>query len=93
MTAAPPTFAEFERQARARGFAEVVERRWEPGQVLDSHEHPFAAEALVVEGEMWLTVGDETRHLVAGDTFSLAHAEPHAERYGSRGATYWVARR
>ena len=88
-----PTFPEFERNALARGFHEVLVREWQPGQVVDTHAHPFAADALVVDGEMWLTVGTDTRHLRAGDTFVLAQGEPHAERYGPVGATYWVARR
>jgi len=50
-------------------------------------------EALVVQGEMWLTVGDDVRHLKQGDEFTLAHEAPHAERYGPEGATYWAARR
>ena len=58
-----------------------------------THEHPFAVKALVVAGEMWLSEGDSTRHLRPGDTFELAAAAPHAERYGAAGATYWAARR
>jgi hypothetical protein len=42
---------------------------------------------------MWLTEGDTTRHLHAGDRFELARSVPHAERYGAEGATYWAARR
>lgn len=87
------TFAEFEAQAKDRGFDEVLERQWKPLTVLDVHTHPFAVEALVVAGEMWLTVGDHTQHLRTGDTFELDREVPHAERYGSEGATYWVARR
>lgn len=87
------TFAEFEAAQRARGCDEVVSRSWEPGTVVDTHTHPFAADALVVAGEMWLSCGGQTRHLLPGDTFTLARDEPHAERYGSAGATYWVARR
>jgi hypothetical protein len=68
---ASPTFAEFEAAARARGFDEVVARRWDADVALDTHRHPFAVDARVVAGEMWLTVGDETRHLRAGDTFTL----------------------
>ena len=71
----------------------MVERTWPPLTVLDTHTHSFAVEALVVQGEMWLTVGDNTRHLLPGDTFELEREVPHAERYGSEGATYWVARR
>ena len=86
-------FRDFEEDARTQGFDEVIERRWEPGVTLDTHVHPFAVKALVVRGEMWLIVGDHTRHLRTGDTFELARDVPHAERYGNEGATYWVARR
>jgi len=88
-----PSYAEFERTARAAGADEVLVRVWAPGQVVTTHTHPFDADALVVQGEMWLTCGDETRHLQPGDTFALAGGTPHAERYGAEGATYWVARR
>ena len=89
----PITFTEFEADALARGFDEVLVRDWSPHQVVDEHRHPFAADALVVAGEMWLTEGTGTRHLRPGDTFTLAPDVPHAERYGADGATYWVARR
>lgn len=88
-----PTFTEFSEQALASGFDEVLERSWEPLTVLDTHTHPFAVKALVVRGEMWLTVGEHTQHLRAGDPFTLARDVAHAERYGAEGATYWVARR
>jgi hypothetical protein len=39
-----------------------------------------------------LTVGDEVKHLKAGDFFRLARLIPHAELYGPQGATVWVAR-
>ena len=87
------TFAEFEADARARGFDEVIERQWAPNQVVDEHRHPFAADALVVQGEMWLSDAQGTRHLHPGDTFKLEADVPHSERYGVDGATYWVARR
>jgi AraC-like ligand binding domain len=87
------TFTEFETDAKASGFDEVLERQWKPLTVVDLHTHPFAAKALVVGGEMWLTVGEHTRHLCTGDTFELDAQVPHAERYGSEGATYWVARK
>ena len=83
----------FRAQAVAEGFDEVVEREWSPGTVIDTHTHPFAVKALMVRGEMWLSCGGHTQHLLPGDRFTLAHAEPHAERYGEHGATYWVARR
>lgn len=88
-----PSFADFEATARAAGATEVLERRWAPHQVLDTHRHPFTVvDALVVQGEMWLDCGDGERHLRPGDRFALAADHPHAERYGPDGATYWVAR-
>jgi mannose-6-phosphate isomerase-like protein (cupin superfamily) len=87
------TFEAFAAAARAQGFDEVLERQWPAGTVLDTHTHAFAVKAVVVQGEMWLTVGDAVRHLRPGDAFTLDREVPHAERYGPDGATYWVARR
>ena len=88
-----PSFATFETLSRAEGFDEVLQRQWPADTVLDTHTHAFGVKALVVAGEMWLTVGADTCHLRAGDPFSLDREVPHAERYGPEGATYWVARR
>jgi AraC-like ligand binding domain len=86
-------FAAFEATAHAQGYDEVLVRDWLPLTVLDTHTHPFAVMALVVAGEMWLTQAGETRELHSGDRFTLERNEPHAERYGEAGASYWVARR
>ena len=87
------TFTEFESAARAQGFDEVLVREWQPGQVIDTHVHPFAVKAQVVAGEFKLTEGERSRTLQAGDSFELARDTPHAEHYGPEGATFWVARR
>lgn len=88
-----PSYAEFEAQAHADGFDQVLERHWEPGTVLETHTHPFDVRAIVVQGEMWLSCQGEVLHLRAGDRFALQRELPHDERYGAEGATYWVARR
>jgi quercetin dioxygenase-like cupin family protein len=87
------SFEQYQARMNEKGFPVVAVREWEAATTVPTHAHPFAVEALVVRGEMWLTVGDETQHLLAGDTFTLEHRVPHAERYGSEGATYWAARR
>ena len=87
------SFNEFESRLKAQGFAQVLERKWEPNHVVGVHTHPFDANAVVVQGEMWLTVGDDTRHIPSGGTFELSRGTPHSERYGGEGATYWVGRR
>ena len=88
-----PSFEQFKTTQLAQGFDEVLERPWAPNTVVGIHSHPFSVSALVVQGEMWLTVGDDTRHLQPGDRFTLDRDVPHAERYGTEGATFWVARR
>lgn len=86
------SFETFTAEQRAIGCDEVLERRWKPNATIETHTHPFSVRALVVQGEMWLTIGEQTRHLRPGDRFELDHGVPHAERYGADGATYWVAR-
>lgn len=88
-----PTFAAFQAEHLDLGFDEVLERVWQPDLTIDTHTHPFAVKARVAAGEVWLTVGDHVRHLKAGEDFELARDVPHAERYGTEGATFWVARR
>jgi hypothetical protein len=89
----PQDFEAFLADAHARGFDEVLVREWAPGLVIATHDHPFEVDARVVRGEVWLAVGGQTRHLQAGDAFTLARGLPHAEHYGPEGATFWVARR
>jgi quercetin dioxygenase-like cupin family protein len=86
-------FETYQSALLAEGFDEVAERVWTSGAVAATHTHPFSVKARVVSGEMWLTVGDETRHLCPGDTFELERGIPHSERYGESGATYWAARK
>ena len=88
-----PSFEAFQAAALAAGFDEAVVREWAPDTVVEAHSHPFDADAVVTQGDMWLTCGGTTRHLLPGETFTLAHGTLHAERYGTQGATYWVARR
>ncbi len=87
------SFPEFEADLKAQGFDEVLERKWAPLATAETHSHPFTAKALVVQGEMWLTVGDDVQHIPAGGRFELGRDVPHSERYGAEGATYWVGRR
>jgi len=88
-----PSFDDYQARALAAGFDEVQQRVWPAGQQVPTHSHPFSVEALVVQGEMWLECRGQTQHLRAGDRFALKLDEPHAETYGTEGATYWAARR
>ena len=76
--------------------AEVSEdcgREWAPSQQVASHSHAFEVSALVVRGDLVLTVGEQEHHLKAGDPFTLARDTLHTEQYGTDGATFWVARK
>ena len=88
------TLDQFRADMLAAGYDEVLERQWAPGKVVDTHTHPFEANAIVVQGAMWLAIdGGPEKRLAPGDRFHLPPNMPHCERYGAEGATYWVARR
>ena len=87
------TFQNFEAAALARGFDEVLERKWAPNALVGAHAHAFDVDALVVQGELRLTVNEVTRQLRPGDAFNLDANIVHSERYGAEGAIFWVARR
>jgi quercetin dioxygenase-like cupin family protein len=87
------TLADFEAEARRRGFDTVVEREWKPNIVIEDHSHDFHVWARMARGELHLTCEGRTVHLREGDEFTLVAHAPHAERYGEQGASYWVARR
>jgi len=86
-------FARFRQQAKQLGFDEVIVRRWDPEVFIDTHTHSFKVQAVVVEGSMLLSLSGAACELDAGSKFSLDFDTPHAERYGPKGAVYWVARR
>jgi quercetin dioxygenase-like cupin family protein len=88
-----PTLEQYTDEARGLGYDQVVVREWAPRELVPEHDHPFDARGLVVAGEFWLTVGGQTRHLLAGDRFEVPSGTPHVERYGPQGATFWAARR
>ena len=59
-------FEDFKADAMNAGFDEVLERQWPPGTVLDTHSHSFGIEAVIPQGEMWLTCQGRTLHLGRG---------------------------
>lgn len=87
------SFETFRLQALMEGYDDVLEHEGMPLALVNMHTQPFAAKAVVTQGEMWLTVGDLTRQLRRGDTFEIGRDVPRAERYGAEGVTYWMARR
>jgi hypothetical protein len=86
-------FTDFAADLHAQGYEEVLEKRYPPLAVIDTHVHSFSPKALLVSGEMWITIDAHTEHLLPGGTFELDAQLPHSERYGREGAVYWVGRR
>jgi quercetin dioxygenase-like cupin family protein len=83
---------EFRQRLAAEGFGTVVLVEREPGS-LDTHTHPFEAQALILDGDITIVTARGEQRCVAGDTFHLAANEPHTESYGPRGVTYLAGRK
>ena len=85
-------FEDFRNEKLEQGYQEVLERRWEPNTENEMHHHEFTADAIVIEGEFWLTVEGKTQHLQSGDSFQVPALVMHKEKYGPEGCVFWVAR-
>ena len=85
-------FEDFRDQKLEQGYQEVLERRWKPNTENEMHLHEFTADAIVIEGEFWLTVEGKTQHLQSGDSIQVPALVKHKEKYGPEGCIFWVAR-
>jgi quercetin dioxygenase-like cupin family protein len=69
----------------------LVER--EADASLENHTHAFEAKALILEGDLTLTVAGKKTRYRTGDVFHLMTNETHSERYGPDGVCYLVGRK
>jgi len=84
--------AHFETALRRDGFA--VERQSMPPQTrVAEHAHPYDVRALVLNGEITLTVEGVEYAYREGDLFVLPAGHRHAEAVGPAGVDYLVGRR
>jgi quercetin dioxygenase-like cupin family protein len=83
---------EFEQLMQKEGFETVVVERPANGS-LDLHTHPFAARALILDGEITIVAEGRTQHCRTGDTFALDANIPHTEVYGPTGVRYVAGRK
>ena len=82
----------FEAALRREGFA--IERKSIPGMTqVPEHAHPFDVRALVLNGEITLTVEGVEYAYREGDIFVLPAGHRHAETVGPAGVDYLVGRR
>lgn len=56
-----------------------------PGAAVPSHAHPHEQVGLVLEGEIIMTIGDETRALTPGHAYTIPGNLPHAATGGASG--------
>lgn len=83
----------FECALRRDGFDDIERKNLPPGMQVPEHAHPFDIRALVLEGEIRLTVeGDEYAYR-EGDIFVMPAGHRHAEAVGPDGVDYLVGRR
>lgn len=59
--------------------------RIEPGAAVPTHAHEHEQIGLVLEGEIIMTIGDETRALVPGHAYTIPGNLPHAAVAGPQG--------
>ena len=82
----------FEFALRRDGF-DVQRNTVAPGTVVVEHAHPFDVRALVLDGEITLTLEGVDYAYREGDIFVLPAGHRHAETVGPAGVDYLVGRR
>ena len=87
------TEQEFRKMMAEHGVETIVEVEREANGSLDTHTHPFEANALILDGEITLVAEGKTIHCKAGDTFRLGANIPHTEQYGPQGVRYLAGRK
>ena len=85
--------AKFEAQLKAEGFPEIRRNEYKPNQHNPEHSHPFDVHAMVLDGEITLTVDGKPTRYGVGDEFSMAAGCRHIEDIGPNGVRYLVGRR
>ena len=83
----------FEQALRQDGFDEVQTRELPANTVNAEHEHPFDVRALVLDGEITLTVEGAPRAYHAGEVFTMAAGCRHVENVGPVGVRYLAGRK
>lgn len=83
----------FEAGLRRDGFDEIFNREYPAGFQASAHTHAFDVRALVLGGEITLTVDGVEQAYRSGDVFVMDAGCRHAEAVGPEGVSYLVGRR
>ena len=83
----------FEARLRAEGYPEIRTNALEPHRHNAEHTHAFDVLALVLEGDITLTIDGKPRTYRTGEEFSMQAGCRHVEDAGPQGVKYLVGRR
>lgn len=84
---------QFIQRLQETGFPDPIEVQQLPNGGLGDHAHPFAVQALVIEGYIDIKIAGKLQRYAQGDIFQLSCNELHAERYGPEGVKYLASRK
>ena len=89
----PMTADQFVQTLLQEGFEPAIPVTREPGGMLGEHTRSFEAKALILAGEIGITVAGFEQVYRVGDMFHLPAGTPHTEWYGPTGVRYLVGRK
>jgi hypothetical protein len=75
------------------GYPDPVEVQQASNGHLDDHTHPFAVQALVIDGYIEIQTQGKTQIYKVGDVFKLDYEQVHSETYGPQGVKYLASRK
>jgi quercetin dioxygenase-like cupin family protein len=84
---------DFEAALQAENYPEIVNISKDVGYQMGEHSHAFDAYALILQGDITLTVDGVVTTYKAGETFRLSANTPHQESAITQGVNYLVGRR
>lgn len=85
--------ASFEARLKREGYPEIRTNALPPHRHNPEHTHDFDVLALVLEGDITLTIEGRARTYRAGDEFTMKAGCAHVEDVGPQGVKYLVGRR
>lgn len=83
----------FEESLKAEKYGEIVNVSKALGYKMDEHQHEFDACALIINGQIDISVDGIKTEYKAGDIFRLAAGTVHLEDASRYGVNYLVGRR
>lgn len=75
------------------GFPEPLLVERQANDSLGVHAHPFEAKALILSGQIDITIAGIKTSYRVGDVFHLLKNQEHSESYGSTGVRYLAGRK